>query len=205
MSHTALVNGALLGLVALLALLLVIFVVFAIFLASTQRAARGAWHAIRRVLGWTVRAARGAWHAIRRVPGSTIRTVRRAWPYIRRTLAALIVICWVGINAYWFDVGGRPWCQVTTVTQPGSPGKTTTSRDCGLPDATSYLGVLALAALLLYPDAKTIWIGGFGIERRLGPAEDVTAEATGGDVVGDVIAGSKPAQELIQERFGAGS
>jgi len=185
MSNTALGNGVLFSLIALLALLLVIFT-FAIFQASALGIVRGAWHTIRRVLSWAVR------------------TVRGAWPYIRRTLAVLIVAGWVAINAYWFDMGVHPWCQVTTVTQPDSPGKVTTTQTCGLPDATSYLAVLAFAALLLYPDAKTIWIAGFGMERRLGEAlkaADVATEAT----EGDVLAGSEVAQEVIQQRMGLGS
>jgi hypothetical protein len=67
-----------------------------------------------------------------------------------------------------------------------------------------YLGVLAFVALLLYPDAKSIWVAGFGIERRLKevqPAAPLAREAA----EGDTVLGSVPARDAIQQRLGQGS
>ena len=94
-------------------------------------------------------------------------------------------------------------CQVTTVTQPGS--HVTTTQTCGLPDATSYLGVLALVALLIYPDAKSIWIAGFGIEKRIREAVDPAAKMAREAAEGDIIEGSQQARDVIQQRLGQGS
>ncbi len=175
-------------------------------LTAAATSVRQGWRRLRdtRLMKGVARISGAVGHGLRGAATGTAHTARIAWPTVRRTVAGAVVVGWVGINAYWFVAGDHPVCQVTTVSQPGTHAKATVTQTCGLPDATMYLGVLAFVGLLLYPDAKSIWVAGFGIERRLRevePAAMMAREAA----EGDTIAGSVPARDAIQQRLGQGS
>ncbi len=76
------------------------------------------------------------------------------------------------------------------------PAATTTTTACGLPDATDYVYVLGVVALLLLPDAKSIRLGVFGFERyfRDLPGAARVAETA---AKGDTLEGSVPYQDVL--------
>jgi hypothetical protein len=77
----------------------------------------------------------------------------------RWAAALLITGAALALYAFWLFTGTHPVCQVTTAAS--APVRKT----CGLPDVTDYIYVLAVVALLLLPDAKSIKIGGLEFER----------------------------------------
>ena len=63
------------------------------------------------------------------------------------------------VYASWVFTSAHPVCQVTTVPS-GAATKT-----CGLPDVTDFIYVLAVVAILLLPETKSIKIGGLEFHR----------------------------------------
>jgi hypothetical protein len=88
----------------------------------------------------------------------------------QRWLAALLLTGGaLGIYAFWLFTGAHPVCQVTVA---GSA----VTKTCGLPDVTDFCYVLAVVAVLLLPDAKSIKIGGLEFVRLTNAVREQAAE-----------------------------
>lgn len=99
--------------------------------------------------------------------GAGAEAARFRW---QRWLAALLLTGGaLAVYAFWLLTGAHPVCQVTTVA-----GHVT--RTCGLPDVTDFIYVLAVVAVLLLPDAKSIKIGGVEFVRLTSAVRAQTAE-----------------------------
>lgn len=122
------------------------------------------------------------------------------FPGVRWALAALIVAGWLGLFGYWLVSGDQPVCHVTTVSLAGSPTRTT--RSCGLPDATSYLYVFGVVAMLLLPDARSIRVGAFQFDRL--EAAAAAAQVGRRAVEGDKPEGAQTASQVFNELLGPG-
>lgn len=132
--------------------------------------------------------------------GTVWRRTCSAWPAVRRTLAGVVLAAWLGLDSFWIVTGDQPVCHVTTVTQSGSVTQTTVTRSCGLPDVSSYAYVLALAAVLMLPDAQRLKIGGVEFERlrTIADAAQVAQQVKSGDTPDD----SHAAGDVISEVLG---
>jgi hypothetical protein len=121
--------------------------------------------------------------------------------------------------ASWVFTSAHPVCQVTTAAS-GAVTKT-----CGLPDVTDFIYVLAVVAILLLPEAKSIKIGSLQFERLTTEVREQKDEITrlsqhvsqvvsskqelnmffgAADLAfkarqGDVAEGARPAEEVIRE------
>lgn len=95
---------------------------------------------------------------------------------IRWALALALVLAALAVFSFWLFAGEHLACQVVTVTNAGSPARTTTTQTCGLPDITDFFYVLAAVALLLLPDAQRLKIGGFEFERLSTKIDEQTHE-----------------------------
>lgn len=138
---------------------------------------------------------------------------------MRWVIALFLVVGTLTVYAFWLFTGARPACQVTTAAS-GSVTKI-----CGLPDVSDYIYVLAVVAVLLLPEAKSIKLGGLEFERlttavseqageisRLSQQVALIACTTQNFSVtiaagalasqaahGDVPEGARPAEEVIDE------
>jgi hypothetical protein len=125
------------------------------------------------------------------------------------------------VNAYWLFTNGHPVCQVTTAASG------TVTKSCGLPDITEYIYLLAVLAVLLLPEAKSIKIGGLEFERlttavreqkeevaqltqRVTQAVNTTltiqqfsgaAQVAEAATTGDIAKGARPVEEVLGELF----
>lgn len=143
------------------------------------------------------------------------------WRRTRWTAALILTLGGLAVNAYWLFTNGHPVCQVTMAAS-GAVTKT-----CGLPDITDYIYLLAVVAVLLLPEAKSIKIGGLEFERlttavreqkeevarltqRVSQAVNTTqsinqffgaAEVAEAATAGDITEGSRPAEEVLGELF----
>lgn len=125
-----------------------------------------------------------------------LRVVRISARGARWTLATLIVGGWLAIYGYWLATDAQPDCSVTTVTQTGSAAYKSVTRNCSLPDVTSFVYVLAPVAMLLLPDAKSIRLGVLGVElRELEGASKVVGAVAKGDTPDDSV----PADDVLDD------
>jgi hypothetical protein len=116
------------------------------------------------------------------------------WQRTRWGLATLVVTAWLALYIYWLLRGSVPACHIARVIHT-NPSSIAVTRSCGLPDATGYIYVLAVAAFLVLPDAKKINIGPLGIERR-----EVAAVLNMGDALktgGEDVRNARPAKEVL--------
>jgi hypothetical protein len=92
---------------------------------------------------------------------------------LRWGIALLIVIISAGYMFFCLLTGAAPACQVATVT---TDNHAVTTRTCGLPDVTNDVYLIAVVALLLLPDAKSIKVGGFEFQRLTGEIKEQADE-----------------------------
>lgn len=142
-------------------------------------------------------------------------------PFRRARWSAALFLVAGALAAYvfWLFTGVHPICQVTTA------GSGSVTKTCGLPGAADFVYVLAVVAVLLLPEAKSIKIGGLEFDRlttavreqadeisRLSQQVSVMVHTTqnftvtvaagalaGQAAQGDVQEGARPAEEVIGE------
>jgi len=143
------------------------------------------------------------------------------WRRTRWIAALILTVGGLVVNAYWLFTNVHPVCQVTTAASGA------VTKSCGLPDITDYIYLLAVLAVLLLPEAKSIKIGGLEFERlttavreqkeevarltqRVSQAVNTTqsinqffgaAEVAEAATTGDVAEGARPAEEVLRELF----
>lgn len=155
--------------------------------------------------------------------GTAQTAAQTPWLRVRWGAALLLTVGALAAYAFWLFTDVRPVCQATTAAS-GAVTKT-----CGLPDVTDFIYVLAVVAILLLPEARSIKIGGLEFERLTTEVREQKEEIARlsqhvSQVVsskqelnlflgaaglanearrGDVAEGARPAEEVIGEYLGA--